>query len=245
MPESLRRFNVYLAFWLRNVFRPTTACTFSTSQLPKVLRTWGVLYLLTSTCASRHNGVHFFAISTSKSAPNLMLLCSSCKARSMTSGPLWARTYRLTVTTPGVFCPVWLRNVLRATTACNFSSLIWPDGSAPAALASRLFDPPGPQIIGKTQWFGLFYLFAHLHVLSSDSFSSLIFFFLLFLLWLFPPAFSSVHIVGSLTSKLPSIIWYQIFEFPELDAGETCLNPLFWDAKTNVLSETLVISHGC
>ena len=40
--------------------------------------------------------------------------------------------------------------LLRATTACNFSSLIWPDGSAPAALASLLFDPPEPHIIGKT-----------------------------------------------------------------------------------------------
>ena len=28
--------------------------------------------------------------------------------------------------------------------------LIWPAGSAPAALASLLFDPPEPQIIGKT-----------------------------------------------------------------------------------------------
>ena len=36
-------------------------------------------------------------------------------------------------------------------TACTFSSLIWPAGSAPAALASLLFDPPEPQIIGKTQ----------------------------------------------------------------------------------------------
>ena len=42
----------------------------------------------------------------------------------------------------GVFCTLWLRNVLRATTGCNFSSLIWPHGSAPAALASLLFDPP-------------------------------------------------------------------------------------------------------
>ena len=45
--------------------------------------------------------------------------------------------------------PVLLTNVLRATTACNFSSLIWPAGSAPAALARLLFDPPEPQIIGK------------------------------------------------------------------------------------------------
>ena len=56
----------------------------------------------------------------------------------------------------GVLCTFWLRNVLRATTACNFSSLIWPDGSAPAALASLFSDPPEPQIIGKTQCFATF-----------------------------------------------------------------------------------------
>ena len=42
------------------MLRATTACNFSTSQLPKVVRTWCVLYILTSKCASRHNGVHFF-----------------------------------------------------------------------------------------------------------------------------------------------------------------------------------------
>ena len=142
---------VFLTFWLRNVLRATTACTFSTSQLAKVVRT-------------------------------------------------------------GVFCTFWLRNVLRATTACNFSSLIWPDGSAPAALASLLFDPPEPQIIGKTQWIATF--------LPFRSFSRICIFFLLTLslLWssLFCSSllsdsshlcFSSVHIVGSLTSKLPSITW--------------------------------------
>ena len=82
----------FLHFWLRNVLRATTACTFSTSQLPKVVRTWCVLCILTSRCASRHYGVHFFDISTSKSGPNM------------------------------VFCTFWLRNVLRATTACTFST---------------------------------------------------------------------------------------------------------------------------
>ena len=52
------------------MLRATTACTFSTSQLPKVVRRWCVLYILTSKCASRHNGVHFFDIATSKSGPN-------------------------------------------------------------------------------------------------------------------------------------------------------------------------------
>ena len=41
-----------------------------------------------------------------------------------------------------VLCTFWLRHVLRATTACNFSSLIWP--------SEPIFDPPEPQIIGKT-----------------------------------------------------------------------------------------------
>ena len=51
---------VFCTFWLGNVLRATTACTFSTSQLPKVVRSWCVLYILTWKCASRHNGVHFF-----------------------------------------------------------------------------------------------------------------------------------------------------------------------------------------
>ena len=54
------------------MLRATTACTFSTSQLPKVVREWCVLYILTSKCASRHNGVHFFDISTSKSGPRMV-----------------------------------------------------------------------------------------------------------------------------------------------------------------------------
>ena len=51
---------VFCTFWLGNVLRATTACTFSTSQLEKVVRTPGVFNILTSKCASRHNGVHFF-----------------------------------------------------------------------------------------------------------------------------------------------------------------------------------------
>ena len=53
------------------MLRATTAYTFSTSQLPKVVREWCVLYILAWKCASRHSGVHFFDITTSKSAPRL------------------------------------------------------------------------------------------------------------------------------------------------------------------------------
>ena len=108
-------------------------------------------------------------------------------------------------------CQLWQSQTGKVTTACNFSSLIWPAGSAPAALASLLFDPPEPQIIGKTQCFATF-----------PTFSRICIFFLLTLsLLLFSSSnlpllsassllcFSSVHIVGSLTSKLPSNIYKQ------------------------------------
>ena len=51
---------MFCIFWLGDVPHATMACTFSTSQLPKVVRRCGVLYLLTWTCASRHNGVQLF-----------------------------------------------------------------------------------------------------------------------------------------------------------------------------------------
>ena len=110
---------VLCTLWLGNVLRATTACTFSTSQLPKVVREWCVLYILTSKCASRHNGVHFFI----------------------------------------------------------------------SHLASLLFDPREPQIIGKTQCFATFLPFRASEFLSSDFFSSLTCLISLLLfssLWLFP-----------------------------------------------------------
>ena len=62
--------------------RATTSCTFSTSQRPRVVQTCGDFTILTWKCASRHNGVHFFNISTSvhfldrtsKTCPNLWCL---------------------------------------------------------------------------------------------------------------------------------------------------------------------------
>ena len=110
----------------------STPCTFSTSQLSKVLRTRGVFNTLAWKCASRHNGVQFVI---------------SHLAR-------------------------WLRT---------------------RALASLLFDSPGLQNIGKNTVFRDF-----------STFSRACIFFLL-TLSLPTSAFSCVHIVGSLTSKLPSI----------------------------------------
>ena len=115
---------VLCTFSLRNVLRATTACTFSTSQLPKVVRSWCVLYMFTSKCASRHNGVHFFDISTSKSGPKLV--CFVHFHFEMCFAPHWRALFRhlnfQKWSEAGVFCTFSLRNVLRATTACTFST---------------------------------------------------------------------------------------------------------------------------
>ena len=85
------------------MLRATTACTFSTSQLPKVVRTPSVINILTSKCASRHNGVHFFDISTSKSGPTLrcfvhfdLEMCFAPQRRAIFISHLasWLRTRR-------------------------------------------------------------------------------------------------------------------------------------------------------
>ena len=94
---------VLCTFSLGNVLRATTACTFSTSQLPKVVRYWCVLYILTWKCASRHNGVHFFDISTSKSGPTMwcfvhfhLEMCFAPQRRALFISHLasWVRTRR-------------------------------------------------------------------------------------------------------------------------------------------------------
>ena len=136
--------------------------------------------------------MHFFNISTSKSG--LRMVCFVHIDLEMCFAPNGVHFFNISTSkNPTLRC------------FCTFSSLIW----APAALASLLFDHPEPQIIGKT-WKNTvnrdFSTFSHLHLLSPDSFSSLIFSLLLFSSLTLPTsAFPSVHTVGSLTSKLPSM----------------------------------------
>ena len=155
---------------------------------------WCALYVFTSTCASRHCGVHFFNISSSKNA--LALVCFVRFYFGMCFAPQRRALFQHLIfqkcSGAGVFYTFLLRSVLRARAACNDSSLIWPEGSAPKSLEKHCVSR-------------LFYLFAHRYLLSSDSFSSLMKFILLFSSLTLPTyAFPSVHIVGNLTSKLPS-----------------------------------------
>ena len=210
---NLQKCSVPLRFlhsWLRNVLRATTASTFATSQLPKVVWTQKFLTLLTSKCASRHNGVHFFDIETSKSGPTLRCfvhfnfeMCFAPQRRALFrhwNFQKWSEH--------GVFCTFWRRNVLRATTACNFSSSHLASWLRTARFSEPTFRPSGATNHWRNTVFRNF-----------PTFSRICLFFLLTLslLWssLFYSSllsdsahlcFSSVHIVGSLTSKLPSNI---------------------------------------
>ena len=92
---------VLCTFWLRNVLRAKTARAFPTCQLQKVFQSWCALYILTWKCASRHNSVHFFDISTSKSLRTWEVFSFfTCKCASRHNGvqffishlPRWLRT---------------------------------------------------------------------------------------------------------------------------------------------------------
>ena len=104
-------------------YKTLTFCE-TTSEPPKVVRTWCVLYILTWKCASRHNGVHFFDISTSKSGP--YMVCFVHFDLEMCFAPQRCALFRhlncQKWSDNGVFCTFWLGNVLRATTMCTFST---------------------------------------------------------------------------------------------------------------------------
>ena len=141
---------VFCTFWLGNVLRATTACTFSTSQLPKVVRAWCVLYILTWKCASRHNGVQF----------------------SISHLANWLRTRRFSEPT---------------------------------------FQPSGVTNHGKNTVFRDFPTFSRICIFFLLTLSLLLFSLLIFSLLSASALLCfhlSIHIVGSLTSKLPSIILY-------------------------------------
>ena len=136
-------------------FSPQRRAIFLQLQLQKVVRTCSVLYIFTWKCASRHSGVQFFNISTSKSGPNLtcfvhfhLKMCVSPQRRAIFQHLNFKKCSENVV-----FCTFSLENVLLATAACNFWFLLWPHDSAPAALTSLLFDSPDTRIIGKTQRF--------------------------------------------------------------------------------------------
>ena len=174
------------------MLRATTACTFSTSQLPKVVRTWCVLYILTWKFASRHNGVHFFDISASKSGPDLVCLyILTWKFASRHNGVHFFDS----ITSKSVF---FLLFYLQTCFAPQRRAIFHLSSGQLAPPLRLLFDPPeGPNHWKNAVNRDFLTFFAHLHLLASHSFSSLIFSLLDFSSLTLPTsAFPSLHIVG-------------------------------------------------
>ena len=135
------------------------------------------LCILTWKCASRHNGVHFFDISTATGGPNLV--CFVHFDLEMCFVPQRRALFHLSSGQLAPHPPLW---------RAYFSTL------------------RSPKSLEKHSVSRLSYLFSHLHLISSYSFSSTLLSSNLSLLSASSLlCFSSVHIVGSLTSKLPSI----------------------------------------
>ena len=203
----MRCFVHFESFWLGHVLRATTACTFSTSQLPKVVRTWGVFSFFTCKCALRHNGVHFFDIATSKSGPNMV--CFVHFDFEMCFAPQRRARFRHLNFQKWTWCALCI--LTWKCSSCHNGVQFFISHLArwlrTRYFSEPTFDPPEPQIIGKTRCFATFLPF---RPPGSSFFWDFIFFDLLSSSLLFADSshlcFSSVHIVGSLTSKLLSII---------------------------------------
>ena len=124
----------------------TTACTFSTSHLAKVVRAWCALYILTCKSALRHNGVHFFDISTCKHG--LSMVCFVHFDLEMCSAPQ-----------------------RRATLHLSFEYMV-----RTRRFSEPTFRSSEPQIIGnRCSKSRLSYLCTQMHLLSSHSLSLFLF----------------------------------------------------------------------
>ena len=233
---------MFFTFWLRNVLCATTACTFSTAQLPKVFRTWnafelshlqmcfalqrralfrhlnGVFSFFTCKYASRHNGIDFFDISNFQKVVRMWGVFSffTCKCASRHNGVHLFRHLNFQ-TWSGAGCFVHF----------DFEMCFAPQRRAICYLSCGQMAPHPPlwrayfsTLRSHKSWintvFRDFPTFSRtciffpltLSLLWSSLFcSSLFYSSLLYSSLLSDSAhlcFSSVHTVGSLTSKLPS-----------------------------------------
>ena len=204
----------FLHFWLRNVLRATTACTFSTSQLPKVVRCWGVLgYILTTKQPIapvelfRHLNFQFLDACFVHFDFEMCFIATTACTFSTSQLPKVVRCW-------GVLY------ILTSKCASRHNGVQFFISHLASWLRTRRFSEPTFRPSGASN------PLKNTVFRDFPTFSRICIFFLLTLslLWssLFCSpllsasaqlCFSSVHIVGSLTSKLPSTsIYKNLFE---------------------------------
>ena len=170
-----------------------------------MLRNWCALYIVTWKCASRHNGVHFFNISTSKSGPRpsvLTLLTSKCS--SCHNGVHFFSTSQLAKV---LRCWCFL-HILTSKCASGHNGVQFFISHLARWLRTGRFS--GATSHWKHSVSRFSYIFAHLHLLSSDSFSSLIFSDLLWSSLFFSSLLSSPLLSSSLLFSDPSHLCFPI-----------------------------------
>ena len=141
--------------------------------------------IFTSKCASRHNGVHFFHIGTN-------MWCFVHFDFEMCFAPQRSALFRhlncQKWSAPVVFCTFWLRNVLRATTACTFSTSQLPKVVRTRRFSEPSFRPSGAPNHWKNAVFRDFPTFSRICIFFLLTLSLLLFFLLIFLFSLPFPA---------------------------------------------------------
>ena len=98
------------------------------------------LNIFTSKCASRHNGLHFFDIWTSKTAPRLTVFSTFHRCFAPQRRKLFQHLNFQKSSGHGVFWHFLLPNVLRATTECTFSTSQLPSAPRRTCFATFYFE---------------------------------------------------------------------------------------------------------
>ena len=160
---------VLCTFWLGNVLRATTAHTLSTSQLPNVVRSLCFVHFDWEMCFAPQRRTLFRPRNCQKWSGACVLYVLTWKCASHHHG---VHLFDISTSTSGPLLWCFVHFDLQMCFAPQRRAI-----SAPAALASLLFDPPEPQIIGKNTVNRDFPIFSHI----------CIFFLLIFLFWLFSP----------------------------------------------------------
>ena len=160
------------------------ACTFSTAQLPKVLQEWCAFTILTFKCASRHNSVHFFDISIQKSSEPVSSLTGLTSKSVSRHNSVHFSTAQLSKVVQK-WCVFQHFDFQLCFQMCfrrtwQFSTVLISKRGDPPLWRAYFSILPSPKTLGKQSVPRLFFLFAQLHLLSSDFFSFLSFFFLPF-----------------------------------------------------------------
>ena len=205
--------DVFCTCFLQNVVFATTSCNFGALDVSKVLRNWRVLYIFTSKCGFRHNAVQFFRHLNCKkrshhevfwafSLPNVLLATAACNF-STSELQKMLRNWRVLYT-------------FTSKRAFHHSGVQFLISPLSTYLRTRRFNRPTFRLTRHTNhrentafrdfsniWRGcisFLLTFALVHLFTFVLTACLICFLTACLI-----CFSTLHIVGSLLFKLPSI----------------------------------------